>query len=335
MYKKSFHPSADLIENATFMITGGAGFIGSHLVEYLLNFNAGKVIAVDNLITGRKRNIKPFLNMDNFEFWQEDLRDKDLCYQLCEEVDYILHQAALGSVPRSIKNPILTNEINVDSTLNLLDAAYQAGVTRMIAASSSSVYGDDNTLPKRENQVGRPLSPYAVSKRTVEYYTRVFKDLYGLETVLLRYFNVFGPRQDPEGPYAAVIPRFIKACLKDQPISIHGDGQQTRDFTFVENVVQANIKALFAPKDILDDQSVFNVAVGENYSINHLVHLIEELMNYSPEINYESPRTGDIKNSLADISAIQQKLDYHPTVHFKEGLSQTIAYFKDSITVEK
>ncbi|HAB89067.1 MAG TPA: LPS biosynthesis protein WbpP, partial [Bacteroidetes bacterium] len=265
MYSESFH-SGENIEEYSFLITGGAGFIGSHIVEYLMHHGAKKVRVLDNLLTGNIENLQPYLNHPNFEFIEGDINDLATCHKACEGMDFLSHQAALGSVPRSIKDPIRTNHINIDGFLNIMVAAKESSIQRVVYASSSSVYGDEKTLPKTEQRVGTPLSPYAVSKKCNELYAGVFGLAYGMKIIGLRYFNVFGPRQDPNGPYAAVIPIFIDRSLENEEVYIDGDGLQTRDFTFVANAVQANIRSLFT-EDTDAFGKVYNIAYGERFSI--------------------------------------------------------------------
>ena len=248
MYENPFH-SKD-ISNNTFLVTGGAGFIGSNIVDYLMKYNAGKVIVLDNLSNGYKKNIEHHFQASNFEFIEGDITDFETCKKVIEGVDYISHQAALGSVPRSIENPLATHLANATGFLNILTAAKDINVKRIVFASSSSVFGDSKDLPKVESKIGNSLSPYAVSKRAKELYAQVFTDVYGLDVIGLRYFNIFGPNQNPTGPYAAAIPLFMQAVLNNESPYINGDGEQSRDFTFVENAVQANIKALFSEKDV-------------------------------------------------------------------------------------
>ncbi len=315
------------ISSKNFLVTGGAGFIGSHIVSYLLHHGAGRVRVLDNYLTGFKKNIEPFLDNPAFELIEGDICDYNTCIAACKDIDYVSHQAALGSVPRSIKDPVTSNEVNVSGFLNMITAAKDAGVKSFVYASSSSVYGDEPNLPKVEKRVGNPLSPYAVTKKTNELYADVFAKLYGLKVVGLRYFNVFGPRQDPDGPYAAVIPLFVSGILKRSPVYINGDGEQTRDFTFVENAVQANVRGMLATNEAAFGE-VYNVAVGENFSVNFLFEAIRNLLESDHEATYREPRSGDIRNSLADISKANQLLGYTPTQRFMDGLEQTVSYFK-------
>jgi UDP-N-acetylglucosamine 4-epimerase len=320
----TFH--SEDISGKSFLVTGGAGFIGSHIVAYLLEHGAGKVRVLDNLATGSANNIDIFRQHAQYEFLNGDIRSTEACRMACEGMDFVSHQAALGSVPRSVKDPITTNEVNIGGFTNMITAAKDAKVRTFVYASSSSVYGDEPNLPKKEERTGRPLSPYAVTKKTNELYSDVFHNLYGLQTIGLRYFNVFGPRQDPDGPYAAVIPLFIDSILKKIPAYINGDGEQTRDFTYVENAVQANIRGMLAKTDSAFGEA-YNVAVGENFSVNFLFDAIAELLQSSQRPVHREAREGDIRNSLADISKATQLLGYEPAVHFKEGLQQTVAYF--------
>lgn len=310
-----------------FLVTGGAGFIGSHITEYLLKAGAGKVRVLDNYATGLKQNIDLFTPYDNFEFLEGDIRDPETCKKACEGIDYVSHQAALGSVPRSINDPITSNDVNVGGFVNMLTAAKDAGVKTFVYASSSSVYGDEPNLPKREEKVGTPLSPYAVTKKANELYADVFGPLYGMKLVGYRYFNVFGPRQDPNGPYAAVIPLFVSGIMKNDKVYINGDGEQTRDFTFVDNAVQANLRGMLCENEAAFGE-VYNVAVGENFSVNFLYKEIRRILDADHEATYREPRAGDVRNSLADISKAKELLGYEPTKRFMDGLVQTVEYFK-------
>lgn len=320
-----FH--TDDISNSSFLVTGGAGFIGSHITEYLLKNGAGKVRVLDNLATGFQKNIDLFAGYDNFEFMDGDIRDPETCRKACEGIDYVSHQAALGSVPRSIKDPITSNDVNVGGFVNMLTAAKDAGVKTFVYASSSSVYGDEPNLPKREDKVGNPLSPYAVTKKTNELYAGVFAQLYGMKLIGYRYFNVFGPRQDPDGPYAAVIPLFVSGIMKNETVYINGDGEQTRDFTFVDNAVQANVRGMLNKNEAAFGK-VYNVAVGENFSVNFLYEEIRRILGAEHEATYREPRAGDVRNSLADISQAKELLGYEPTKRFMDGLVQTVDFFK-------
>jgi len=324
MYSNTYHNKP--LAEYSFLVTGGAGFIGSHIVEYLLKYGAKKVRVLDNLLTGRRENVELFLAHSNYEFIEGSITDKATCAKACEGIDFITHQAALGSVPRSIANPADTHWHNVDGFLNMLLAAKDAGVKKFVYASSSSVYGDEPNLPKREERIGSPLSPYAVSKYTNELYAKVFNTNYGLPTVGLRYFNIFGPRQDPNGQYAAVIPIFTDCILNSKQVFINGSGEQTRDFTFVENAVQANLRAMFSENAA--NGEVFNIAFGENFSVNTLYFSIQEMLESKHQPTYREARKGDIENSLADISKANKLFGYEPKFSFKDGLKITLDYFK-------
>lgn len=326
MDNNKFH-NKDL-KTLSFLVTGGAGFIGSHITEYLLKNDAAKVRVIDNFSNGFQSNLNILRSYEAFEFLEGDIRNLDFCRQACEGIDYVSHQAALGSVPRSIKDPSTTNDVNVGGFVNILKAAVENNVKQFVYASSSSVYGDEPTLPKKEDRIGNCLSPYAVSKRADELYADVFAKAYGIPVLGFRYFNIFGPRQDPDGPYAAVIPLFVKAIMNHASAFINGDGDQTRDFTFVENAVQVNIKGMLTDKAEAQNK-VYNVAVGENYSVNFLYDSIRQHLNSDIEAIHREPREGDIRNSLADISLAKNLLGYQPTTKFESGLIKTIEYFKD------
>jgi len=315
------------LSGSSFLVTGGAGFIGSHIAEYLLKNGAGRVRVLDNLVNGFQSNLDLLRQFPNFEFIEGDICHFETCNQAVEGMDYISHQAALGSVPRSIKEPVYFNEVNVNGFINMLKAAVDHKVKKFVYASSSSVYGDEPTLPKKEERIGKCLSPYAATKKTNELYAQVFADVYGLRLMGFRYFNIFGPRQDPDGPYAAVIPLFVKGILNRTPVYINGDGNQTRDFTFIENAVQVNIKGMLSDNEAALNQ-VYNVAVGESYSVNNLYHACREFLGSDFEATYREPRAGDIRDSLADISLAGRLLGYKPTLRFEEGLKATIAHFR-------
>jgi UDP-N-acetylglucosamine/UDP-N-acetylgalactosamine 4-epimerase len=323
---KKFH-TKDL-SNSIFLVTGGAGFIGSHIAEYLLKNGAQKVRVLDNLVNGFETNLASLRQYSGFEFIEGDIRNAETCQLACNGVDYVSHQAALGSVPRSIKEPLYFNEVNVSGFLNVVKAAIDNKIKQLVYASSSSVYGDEPTLPKVENRIGNCLSPYAATKKTNELYAQVFADVYGLKMIGFRYFNIFGPRQDPDGAYAAVIPLFVKGIMQKIPVYINGDGEQTRDFTFVDNAVQVNIKGMLTD-NIAAVNKVFNVAIGENFSVNYLYNACKKHLNSNFEAIYREPRPGDIRNSLADISLANDLLDYKPTKKFEDGLSETIEFFKN------
>jgi len=315
------------IASDAFLVTGGAGFIGSHIAEYLLKNGAGKVRVLDNLVNGFETNLAILKQYPAFEFMEGDIRNADTCQAACKGMDYVSHQAALGSVPRSIKEPVYFNEVNVGGFVNILKASVDHGIKQLVYASSSSVYGDEPTLPKKEEKTGRCLSPYAATKKTNELYAQVFADVYGLKIMEFRYFNIFGPRQDPDGPYAAVIPLFVKGILKRIPVYINGDGEQTRDFTFVENAVQINIKGMLTGNEAALNK-VYNVAVGDRFSVNYLYETCKSQLNSDWEATYREPRHGDIRHSQADISLAKGLLDYQPTKNFEAGLIDTIDYFK-------
>ena len=325
MYKTQFHTTD--ISNKTFLITGGAGFIGSNIVEYLLKYKAGTVIVLDNLSTGFKENLKDFLALPNFTFIEGDICDLSTCQKACAGVDFVFHQAALGSVPRSVNNPIATNNVNVNGFINILLAARDNKVKRIVYASSSSVYGDNKDFPKVEEKTGNLLSPYAVTKRANELYADVFNRVYGIEITGLRYFNIFGPRQNPKGEYAAALPLFMQAILNNESPFINGDGEQSRDFTFIENAVQANIKAMFSDKKE-GVAKVYNVAVGEKISINKLFDVLKKIADSTVNAKHRENRPGDIRDSLADISKAKKDLGYNPQVHVEDGLKTTFEWFK-------
>lgn len=322
---QSFH--TEDLSKISFLVTGGAGFIGGHIAEYLLKNGAGKVRVLDNLSNGFQSNLDVLRTYAGFEFIEGDIRNADICLKACEGIQYVSHQAALGSVPRSIKDPSATNDVNVGGFVNMLKAAVDQKVQKFVYASSSSVYGDEPTLPKIESRVGNCLSPYAVSKKANELYAAVFAGSYGIELMGFRYFNIFGPRQDPDGPYAAVIPLFVKAIMNNTSAFINGDGEQTRDFTYVENAVQVNVKGMLS-KNPEANNKVYNVAVGENFSVNYLYNFIREYLQSEVEAIHRDPRAGDIRNSLADISLAKNLLQYQPTTRFQDGLKKTIEYFK-------
>lgn len=315
------------LDDKSFLVTGGSGFIGSNITEYLLYYGAKKVRVIDNLSNGHYRNIERFIRLKNFEFINGDITDIETCHKACTGIDYITHQAALGSVPRSLANPLATHHANATGFLNMLVAARDAKVKRMVYASSSSVYGDSPELPKREHVTGKPLSPYAVSKMTNELYAHTFSLHYDMKIIGLRYFNVFGPNQDPNGAYAAAIPLFMKAILMNETAYINGDGNQSRDFTFVENAVQANIRALFTTDNNAFGK-VYNIALGESTTLNSLYNFLCELIGKKTTPVYREERPGDVKNSLADISLAQKHLGFQPLVKIKEGLAVTIPWFK-------
>lgn len=328
MYDKSYHGNED-ISGYTFLVTGGAGFIGSHITEYLLRQGAGEVRVLDNLATGFQKNIDYLSSLGPVKFIEGDITDLDTCRSACEGAHYVLHQAALGSVPRSLAHPELTTAANVTGFVNMLIAAKDAGVRRVVYASSSSVYGDIQDSPKVEERIGKQLSPYAASKYTDELYAQVFGRCYGMEIIGLRYFNIFGPRQNPNGAYAAVIPKFIAALLQEQDVYVDGDGEQTRDFTFVANAVQANIRAAFAPKEATNE--VYNIAVGENFSLNTMYGYLQELTGKQQAPIHRETRPGDVRNALADISKAKRLMGYNPEYNFQQGLAKTVEYFQELV----
>jgi UDP-N-acetylglucosamine 4-epimerase len=309
---------------AIYLVTGGAGFIGSHLVKHLVE-RGEEVRVVDSFLTGSRDNLSDV--MEGIELIEGDIRDVELMRKAMTGVNYCLHQAALPSVPRSIEDPALSNDINVNGTLNLLLAARDAGVERFVYASSSSVYGDSPALPKQEDMPARPLSPYAINKLAGELYARVFHSLYGVPTVCLRYFNVFGPGQNPDSPYAAVVPIFISAIADGKPPTVHGDGEQSRDFCYVDNSVAANLLACSAPAERVAG-GVFNIACGERHTINELLKNLNEIMGKQIESAHTAPRSGDVRDSMADITLARRDLGYDATVRFAEGLRRTVEWFQ-------
>lgn len=325
MYETPFHTND--LSKYSFLVTGGAGFIGSNIVEYLLKYNAQKVIVLDNLATGFEGNIRPFFSLPNFRFINGDICNLNDCKQACDGVDFVFHQAALGSVPRSIENPIATHNANASGFLSVLVAAKNAKVKRIVYASSSSVYGDSQESPKKEEKIGKPLSPYAVSKLVNEFYADIFVRTYNMEIIGLRYFNIFGPRQNPKGAYAAAIPLFIDGLLNNTPVYINGDGEQSRDFTFVENAVQGNIKAMFC-KNREAIGAVCNIALGEKISVNDLFFALKKITGSSLNPTHREERRGDVKNSLADITRAKNMLGYNPTTRVDEGLEVTVNWFR-------
>ena len=331
MYNIPYHGNKNL-SGLSFLVTGGAGFIGSNLVEYLLKYNSGKVRVLDNFSTGHKKNLEEFSSHPNFELIEGDIRDLQTCKNASNGVDYILHQAALGSVPRSINDPITSNEVNVTGFLNMLVAARDANVKRMVYAASSSTYGDSKELPKVEERIGKPLSPYAVTKYVNELYADVFSRMYNLQLVGLRYFNVFGQRQDPNGAYAAVIPKFVSQLLNHQSPVVNGDGEYSRDFTYIDNVVQMNMRAALSDNKEAINQ-IYNVAYGERTTLNQLIESLKNnLSNFDPDINnvsivYGPPRNGDIPHSLASVEKAIRLLDYHPLYSIDKGLSEAVSWY--------
>ena len=307
---------------AVYLVTGGAGFIGAHIVEELVR-RGEQVRVLDNFSTGKRDSLTPLL--DSIELIEGDMRSYHIVREAVDGVEFILHQGALPSVPRSINDPITTNDVCVGGTLNILDAARDAGVKRVVYASSSSVYGENKALPKREDMMPQPISPYAVAKLAGERYCHVFSRTYGLETVALRYFNVFGPRQDPQSAYAAFIPKFITGMLEGKELVLDGDGTQSRDFTYVSNVVEANLLAVEAEGV---GGEVFNVACGGSLSLNEVIGHLQEMLGVVGKITYGCMRVGDVPKSLADIGKAREGLGYEPRVAVKEGLEQTVRWYK-------
>lgn len=310
---------------AKYLVTGGAGFIGSHITEELIK-RGEEVRVLDNFLTGKKENLAPFLA--DIDLIEGDIRDYTHCQKSVKGIDYILHQAALPSVPRSVSDPIFSNEINITGTLNMLTAAKEEGNKSFVFASSSSVYGDDQRLPKKEGNEGNPLSPYALGKLTGEHYCRIFSKLYGFNTVSLRYFNIFGPRQDPFSQYAAAIPNFVTKILENENPIIYGDGEQSRDFTFVSNVVEANLLASQAQNV---SGEAFNIACGARITVNNLINEIKSILGKEIPSNFSDPRQGDVRHSHADISKAQENLNYQPLIPFSEGLEKTLSWYKENM----
>ena len=319
------------LQNKTVLVTGGAGFIGSNLCETLLSKNI-KTVCLDNFATGKRENIKPFLNNTNFKLVEGDIRNLEDCKEACKSVDYVLHQAALGSVPRSINDPITTNDVNVSGFLNMLVAARDAKVKRFVYAASSSTYGDHEALPKVEEVIGKPLSPYAITKYVNELYADIFQNAYGLDTIGLRYFNVFGRRQDPDGAYAAVIPLFVKQFIKHESPIINGDGSYSRDFTYIDNVVQMNMLAITTTnEDALN--TVYNVAFGDRTTLLELTTLLKEHLSAfddsikNIEIKHRENRVGDIPHSLASVEKAKRLLNYNPKYNINDGIKEAIDWY--------
>jgi len=315
-------------EGTLFLVTGGAGFIGSNLCEAILKLGY-KVRCLDDLSTGHYENIEPFIDNVDFCFIKGDVKDLDVCMSVCEGVDYVLHQAAWGSVPRSVEMPLFYCANNITGTINMLEAAKQNGVKKFVYASSSSVYGDEPNLPKIEGREGKLLSPYAVTKRADEEWAKQYTRHYGLETYGLRYFNVFGRHQDPNGAYAAVIPKFIKQLIQGDVPTINGDGKQSRDFTYIENVIEANLKACQAPSSAAGE--AFNIAYGGREYLIDIYNCLTEALNVNVKPNYGPERVGDIKHSNADISKARTLLGYNPEWSFERGIKEAIEWYKDNL----
>lgn len=315
-------------EETVFLVTGAAGFIGSNLCEAILKKGC-KVRALDDLSTGKQQNVDLFMNNSNYTFIKGDIKDLEVCMKACEGVDFVLHQAAWGSVPRSIEMPLFYCKNNIDGTLNMLEAARQNGVKKFVYASSSSVYGDEPNLPKTEGREGNLLSPYALTKRCDEEWAKLYTKLYGLDTYGMRYFNVFGRRQDPDGAYAAVIPKFIKQLLNGEIPTINGDGKQSRDFTYIENVIEANLKACVASSEAAGE--AFNIAYGGREFLIDIYYGLMEALEVNVEPKYGPDRAGDIKHSNADISKAKKLLGYEPEYSFKDGIKLAIEWYKENL----
>lgn len=322
-YKELIFP-----ENTTFLVTGAAGFIGSNLCEAILEKGC-KVKALDDLSTGKQENVDMFKDNSNYTFIKGDIKDLDICMEACKGVDYVLNQAAWGSVPRSIEMPIFYCKNNIEGTLNMLEAARQNGVKKFVYASSSSVYGDEPNLPKTEGREGNLLSPYALTKRCDEEYAKLYTKLYGLDTYGMRYFNVFGRRQDPDGAYAAVIPKFLKQLMNGETPTINGDGKQSRDFTYIDNVIEANLKACLAPHESAGE--AFNIAYGGREYLIDIYYGLTKALGVSVEPNFGPDRKGDIKHSNADISKAKRLLGYDPDYSFEDGIQLAIQWYKENL----
>ena len=315
-------------KDSVFLVGGGAGFIGSNICEALVNMGY-TVRCLDNLSTGKFENIEHLTKCNNFTFIEGDIRDFDTCLEATKDVTYVLNQAAWGSVPRSIEMPLLYEEINIRGTLNMMEASRQNGVKKFVYASSSSVYGDSTVLPKKEGQEGKVISPYALTKKVDEEYGRLYKELYGLDTYALRYFNVFGRRQDPNGMYAAVIPKFIKQLLNDEVPTINGDGKQSRDFTYIDNVIEANLKACKAPSDAAGE--AFNIGAGGREFLIDIYYNLCEALEKKVEPNFGPNRKGDVRDSNADISKAREAFGYNPEYDFKKGIELAIEWYKENL----
>lgn len=315
-------------ENSLFLVTGGAGFIGSNLCEAILK-KGYRVRCLDNLSTGNPKHVEMFLNHEHYEFVEGDIRELETCLEACKGVDFVLHQAAWGSVPRSIEMPLLYEDINIKGTLNMLEAARQNNVKKFVYASSSSVYGDEPNLPKVEGKEGKVLSPYALTKKVNEEYARLYSNLYGLDTYGLRYFNVFGRRQNPEGAYAAVIPKFLKQLLNDEAPSINGDGKQSRDFTYIENVIEANLKACQTSSEFAGN--AYNIAFGGQEYLIDVYDTLTASLNKKIDPIYLPDRAGDIKHSNADIFKARAEMGYQPGYSFQQGILEAIEWYKENL----
>ncbi|NER15586.1 SDR family oxidoreductase [Spongiivirga citrea] len=328
-------PFKEKLKDAKVLVTGGAGFIGSNLCEVLLT-NKAKVVCLDNFATGKQSNIEHLLSSPNFSFIEGDIRNLSDCQKAVADVDYVLHQAALGSVPRSLNDPITSNDVNVSGFLNMLVASRDAGIKRFVYAASSSTYGDSKNLPKVEDKIGKPLSPYAITKYVNELYADIFNKAYGLDTIGLRYFNVFGRKQDPNGAYAAVIPKFVMQFMKYESPVINGDGSYSRDFTYIDNVIQMNIRAMLSDnKDAVNQ--VYNVAYGERTDLNELVGLLKEYLSEfdskikDVDVKYGPNRKGDVPHSLASVDKANSLLGYAPEFDIKTGLKEAVSWYWENL----
>lgn len=328
-----YHSKDAQLSGAKVLVTGGAGFIGSHLVDYLAEKKVNRLVILDNFSSGNKQNLSYAQSLMPIEILEGDLQDDKLCEKATENIDIVFHQAAYNSVPRSINEPLNTLNINIIGTSQLLRSAAANGVKKFVYASSSSVYGTNKRLPKVEDQVGECMSPYALSKATGEQLAKLFGQLYGMSTVGLRYFNVFGPRQNPDGDYAAFIPRLIRSFLTDVPLEIFGDGEQSRDFTHVNNVVQANIKAAFG--GTITDHEVFNIALGHTISLNQLIEMVRKHTQKAGNVQYGAIRKGDIRDSMADIQKAQKILGFEPETDFESSFLSTFAWFEKNLNTIK
>ena len=334
MYENKYHYIN--LSESNILVTGGAGFIGSNLVEYLVKWGAKKVRILDNFATGHLSNIEPFLKNKSVELIDGDIRDINTCQTACKNIDYVFHQAALGSVPRSLIDPITTNAVNVSGFLNMLVASRDNSVKRFVYAASSSTYGDSKNLPKVEEVIGKPLSPYAITKYVNELYADIFSNSYGMETIGLRYFNVFGQRQDPNGAYAAVIPLFVKQFINHESPIINGDGEFSRDFTYIDNVIQMNMLAI-STSNLNAVNEVYNTAFGERTKLNQLVELLQDLLSEfdqkiaTVKIVYGPKRAGDIPHSLASIEKAKSKLCYLPNYSFEQGLKEAVKWYSENL----
>ena len=334
MFEHLYH-QGDSLQDKSILVTGGAGFIGSNIVEYLLKYGCKRIVVLDNLSTGYYKNIAPFLaQYSNLEFIEGSITDLETCKKACQNIDIICHQAAMGSVPRSVAEPNVTVTNNIDGFVNMVLAAKEAGIKRFVYASSSSVYGDEPNLPKVEERIGKPLSPYAISKWSNEVFAQNFATLYGIDFIGFRYFNVFGQRQSPKGAYAAVIPLWVEAALKNQPAYINGDGTQTRDFTYVENIVQINILAMLTNNKAALNQ-VYNVGCGGRYSLIELHEAINKAAHKTMAPIHRDARVGDVQDSQANIDKAKMLLNYNPLFDFQEGLNETVKAMQQILQEEQ